>query len=236
MRPRRVAAAVFGAILLVAGAGCGDGSEEPDTGAPAAASNAPPAEPTATPTVPTVPPERKPFEEQDLAEISAYEARLAEAETEQEVVALLDDLAFVGHPAAIESVARHLHDERQAVVFEAIDGLEDLGGRGSIEALLPVIDESGRSAVKARVVEALWYLADQDPGLAVEGLIRALGDEHESVRADATTALVALSQPVLIAMLVEAYHDESRPQRTRDGVARVLRQLGETSIPAPAEP
>lgn len=210
------------ASLLAASLGCG--SDEQETGPRTGETQ----EPSAA--------IGQPFEDQDLEAIAAYQRELEAADSEEEVIRILDDLAFVSHPAAIEPLAGHLHDERTGVVFEAIDGLEDLGGAASVRPLADLIDEPGRGPVKVRVVEALWYMAEEDLPTAVGALIRALGDEHPQVREDASTALRALDQPSVTAQMMRAYEEGDLSPQAKSGLARLLRQLGETSVPAPSAP
>jgi len=181
-----------------------------------------------------VPPAARPRDRdpEDARAVRALIERLRGLSDPRELSDGLWELGWIGHPVAIDYLAGWIGDPRDRVVDAAIGALEDIGGPEAARAMGRAFALEGHEAAKLRAVEGLHYLRFEAPDVVVEELTRALSDPSPAVRRDARLALVHFAGPREIARLWRAYRDESTDDLKRSELATVLRQLGETSIPA----
>lgn len=148
-------------------------------------------------------------------------------EDEDQVIELLDELSWVGHPDALEALSERISDPREEVAIQAAIALSEMGGPASVRALGRAFELPGRVEVKLKAIEGLHYVGYEDVQGATDVLLRALDDPDAEVRGEAVEALLLLDEPAALATLRKVYADERQPERVRRGVASVLLDLGE---------
>ncbi len=207
---------------------CGPGPEEPtsEAGSEGAMTEAP-----IRSELPP-PPAAEGFDEDELESAREQIAKLEAATSEDQVVAALSDLGWIGHPVAIDPLSAYIDDPRKRVYETAIGALEDIGGPDSARALGGIFAVEGQEAAKLRAIEALHYIGIDARDEVTDALVAALGDPSPAVNKDARLALIHLADPTIGARLLELYKDETTDPRIRGALANILRTLGDTSIPA----
>lgn len=128
-------------------------------------------------------------------------------------------------PQVVEALLRTLADEDSQVRFTAVRALESHADDRVIEALLGALHDSDY-LVSDTAAEVLGRLG----GLAMPGLLAALGDENVNVRGRAVEALGKVANDKAVTWLIGCLKDNEKPQweekRICDLAAEVLEQIG----------